>query len=166
MSESAPKEVPVMEWVEIRRFWEKVEKTENCWNWTGALGHTGYGTAWIRGFPYRAHRVSMLLSGTLTPGKHALHTCDNRRCVNPAHLFEGTHDENMKDAKAKGKFKNNGGIPPHFLGSEHANAKLSEDQVRAIRLSSSTNAELARLYSVTPQCIHRIRKRLCWTHIE
>lgn len=92
------------------RFWEKVTKTETCWLWTGATDGHGYGIIWVNGRKQKAHRVSLGLAGVSADGKEACHRCDNPPCVNPDHLFVGTHQENMRDAVGKGRV-----IPPHLL---------------------------------------------------
>lgn len=93
------------------RFWAKVHKTPTCWLFTGSKGNTyGHGSIHIgaRGSsPVYAHRLSWeLANGPIPPGKHVLHNCpggDRPRCVNPAHLFLGDQDANMKDAARKGR---------------------------------------------------------------
>ncbi len=88
------------------RFENHILKTASCWLWQGALFASGYGKA-SRGFKkLRAHRVAYALYvGAIPPGIHVLHKCDNPPCVNPAHLFLGTHLDNMRDMEAKGRAK-------------------------------------------------------------
>jgi hypothetical protein len=91
-----------------RRFWMRVDKKDaSCWEWLGAKDGKGYGT--IRSSRKRllAHRVSYLLhNGNITIGKVICHSCDNKLCVNPAHLFEGTQKDNVYDAVKKGIIPN------------------------------------------------------------
>ena len=88
------------------RFWEKVYKSA-CWNWTGSLNEKGYGLFRIggrKGKAEKAHRVSWeMFNGPIPENLHVLHLCDNRKCVNPEHLFLGTHQDNMKDMMTKGR---------------------------------------------------------------
>lgn len=76
-----------------------------CWEWTGKLNSCGYGDVQVPGFHYwRTHRVAFaLLVSSLTPGLYVLHTCHNRRCCNPYHLYEGTHSDNMNDMVDSGR---------------------------------------------------------------
>lgn len=88
-----------------KRFWPKVEKTNSCWVWTGALYRQGYGVFCLssKRKSEKAHRVSWLLSFG-EPGKNCvLHKCDNRRCVRPDHLFLGDRAMNIADRDAKGR---------------------------------------------------------------
>lgn len=91
------------------RFWPKVEKppAAGCWRWMGSLNQDGYGQI---GFTSRklihAHRAAWLLThGEIPRGLQVLHTCDNPPCVNPAHLWLGTHADNMADASRKGRLR-------------------------------------------------------------
>lgn len=92
------------------RFWEKVEKTDGCWNWTacvlkGYKGFTGgYGLFGIGGKSFLVHRLSWEINnGRIPDGLCVLHTCDNRKCVNPEHLFLGTRGDNARDMVLKGR---------------------------------------------------------------
>ena len=145
-------------------FWAKVDKRgpDECWNWTAGLFKTGYGKFNMDGKLRRAHRVSWeFANGRPAPDDLMIcHTCDNRACVNPAHLFLGTRSDNMKDAVKKGRAK---GLPP---GESHPSARLTVEQVREIRaVTNPDRQELARKYGVTPVHIDQIRARLKWKHV-
>lgn len=88
----------------MNRFWEKVNKTSTCWNWTGSLSD-GYGRYFIKGRFNKAHRFSYYLhKGAILKGLQVLHQCNNRACVNPDHLYLGTHGDNMRDRKLAGMY--------------------------------------------------------------
>lgn len=96
------------------RFNSKVNKTSGCWNWTASCDTGGYGSFAVRRdesdmrnknqfINKRAHRISFLLNHGRHPGPELLHSCDNVKCVRPDHLREGSHSENMAEARAHGR---------------------------------------------------------------
>ena len=88
----------------IDRFFEKVDKSVDCWNWVGAKHQQGYGEIKIDGKVHFAHRVSwILVNGDIPDGLSVMHKCDNPSCVNPFHLEIGTHKDNMVDMAKKGR---------------------------------------------------------------
>ena len=88
------------------RFLAKIDRTGECWIWVGARNQHGYGVFYINGADHRAHRVSWFLHYGEWPASPVLHTCDTPPCVRPDHLFLGTQADNMRDASAKGRSRN------------------------------------------------------------
>lgn len=88
----------------LYRFWEKVNKTGECWIWIGTNHNTGYGKIKIDREDVLAHRLSWEIhNGKIPTNKHVLHTCDVRLCVNPRHLFLGTNEDNRQDMIRKNR---------------------------------------------------------------
>lgn len=90
------------------RFWAKVDRRsqDECWEWTASKSRDGYGKFWADGSMYSTHRLSFLMAnGEIPEGLWVLHRCDNKPCVNPAHLFAGTREDNMLDMESKGRRK-------------------------------------------------------------
>lgn len=87
-----------------RRFHERFEKSETCWEWKGTRNRHGYGVHWT-GYSQRlAHRISYrIYRGRIPKGKFVCHRCDNPICVSPFHLFLGSASDNMQDALRKGR---------------------------------------------------------------
>lgn len=145
------------------RFWEKVDKRgpDECWNWTASLvygyGQIGRGPG-QRGI-YRAPRVSWEIhNGPIPAGLFVCHKCDNRACVNPAHLFLGTPKENTADMMAKGRK----GVNPDYSGSNNPNSKLTPTQIKEIRASKERQVDLAARYGVYQGHISRIKRGAQW----
>lgn len=97
------------------RFWIKVKQTERCWEWTSCLNNNGYGSFRLKEESL-AHRISyQIFHGKIDEKIQILHKCDNPKCVNPDHLFAGTHSDNMKDKAKKGRARHFG-RPSQFIG--------------------------------------------------
>lgn len=163
---------------EHKRFWSKVEKTESCWIWCGARHTHGYGSLGFRTKPARAHRMSYEIhKGPIPKGFCVLHKCDIPSCVNPNHLFLGTHTDNMQDRIKKGRANLPSGdnhnlrIHPELIkrGENHPMVRLSEVKVLKIRALYATGAltlkNIAAIYSVNYTTIGYIVNRITWNHI-
>ena len=87
----------------MERFRAKIAFMENgCHEWQSTIKRDGYGQFWWHGAPRKAHQVAyQLFVGSIPEGLHVLHHCDNRKCVNPEHLYVGTHTDNMQDRSAR-----------------------------------------------------------------
>lgn len=142
-----------------QRFWKYVKKTNSCWLWTGCILKAGYGQ--FRHNTKRklnAHRFSYELhNGIIPKGLYVCHKCDNRKCVNPDHLFLGTPLDNMLDCKNKNR---------RPYGEQSGVAKLTDNQIKEIKKKykkgkirgSGNGPELAREYGVSATHVYRIIK--------
>lgn len=129
----------------------------SCWLWSFKNGKKSfdYGNFSFRGKKYKSNRVAWIVyRGEIPKGLYVLHTCDVRYCVNPDHLFLGTHADNMKDMALKKRAK--------------PRTKLTPDQVldiaKALDLGATT-VQLAKEYNVTSTCIWYIKHKRCWKDI-
>jgi hypothetical protein len=146
------------------RFWAKTDRSGACWVWTKHCTPQGYGQFTVSRGSFRgAHSVSYALTHGIVPvGMHVCHTCDNPPCVRPDHLFLGTAKDNSDDMWSKGR---QGTRHP---GIERANARLTDDDVRAIRAVSpyfGRTTDLARQYGVSDTTIRKILRREKWRHV-
>jgi hypothetical protein len=130
-----------------------------CFLWVGPLNSMGYGRMAHSQYAHRA--AYELAHGPIPKGMHVCHKCDVPSCVNPDHLFLGTHQENMADSARKGRAKQ-----PAFHGPDHPRAKFTAEDVRYIRTTRRPYAELARQYGVAKNTIYRIRKRQAYDCVK
>jgi hypothetical protein len=147
----------------IDRFVLKTKKSATgCIEWTAQTNHKGYGI--FGAGPYvgerRAHRVSFrLFVGEIPNGLCVLHKCDNRRCVNPIHLFLGTHLDNARDCIAKGRWPKD---------RTFSNAKLTPADITVIRkriANGDVLNSIAADFGVGPTAIQNIAHRRTWSNI-
>lgn len=159
----------------IERFWEKVQKTDFCWVWTGptssGYGVIGVGGSRAHGAPtVYTHRLSWEIHhGPIADGLHVLHHCDNPPCVNPDHLFLGRHLENVRDMWAKGRAAVQVDPSRAARGERNGAHKLTEEQVREIKQALALGAVkkyLAAQYGVTPRVMTLIARGELWRHVE
>ncbi len=157
------------------RFLSKVDKNTGpihakhgrCWQWTGGVFRVkrgyAYGRFLVNGSRHRAHRVSWdLFKGRVPDGKHVLHKCDNVLCVNPDHLFLGTHLDNVCDMVEKGR-------QSHCKGSKNGSSVLIETDVAKIkalyRCGTHSYRTLGAMFGVHFTTIYKIIKGIKWNHV-
>lgn len=142
------------------RFWRRVKRADGCWLWIGARHPKGHGYASLDGRVQYAHRVAWQLTyGSIPDGREVCHRCDNPPCCNPAHLFIGTHADNMRDMAHKGR----------ALAAALKRAKLTPRSVAVIKSrlrAGETQQSIADDYSVTRSAIGYIAQGRRWSHIE
>lgn len=162
------------------RFWSKATLTANpdmCWNWYRSKNSAGYGGFGIGKVVFRVNRVAYFLTYKIDPmGLCVCHTCDNRACVNPNHLFLGTDQDNTDDMIRKGRSATPKGKPlPSYWGKTkirgeaHINAKLTDIKVsQIIKLYSKgniTHDSLSKKFGVSIAVIHNVIKGKAWKHL-
>lgn len=142
----------------------RVGGPDECWEWTGATVAFGYGKfKWggRKGSWYTPHRVMFEHHfGPLPADKpNVLHSCDNPPCCNPAHLFAGTHGDNIRDALRKGRMSHS--------GPKNGNAVLTEAEVEMIRAicrgTAANNREIGRVFRVSHETVRAIRHGIAWS---
>lgn len=140
------------------RFWEKVTKGRGCWEWTAGKIPTGYGhfrfgdrQAGAHIFSWELHYPSKKI-GKLC----VLHRCDNPGCVNPKHLFLGTHADNAKDRDKKSR---------QAKGVKQGNSKLTESQVLKIYKDPRSHRKIASDFRLSQVHVSRIKRGATWAHL-
>lgn len=156
-----------------QRFDKFVDKSGDCWIWTGQIGHYGYGVMGLwdgkKLKQIRTHRLSYELHrGKIPDGLCVLHRCDNPACVNPDHLFLGTQTDNLKDMRQKGRQGKNVQYP---RGEDSYLARVTEKDVREIRRRYDGGERVPSILKsmalpITDDGVRRIARRQTWKHLK
>lgn len=142
-----------------KRFWPKVMRADGCWNWSGTKQR--YGRMKIGNRMQLAHRVSWEIHrGQVPDGLCVLHRCDNGICVNPDHLFLGTHTDNMRDRQEKHRWE-----PPRLVGELNPCAKLSlgkAEEMRTLYRLGMLQREIGNKFGVTQGAVSEVIHKKRW----
>lgn len=136
------------------------DRSEGCWEWPFGLHSSGYGQLSFRGQPNRAHVVALILETgdrPKPPANHALHSCDNYLCCNPAHLRWGTTQDNSADAVARERTAR---------GERSPKAKYTESQIRAVLRDQRHPNLIAKELGTGPIYIYNIKSGRVWKHLH
>lgn len=152
------------------RFWSKVKRgaSHECWEWTAYCNPQGYGRVKYGGRNDGAHRVALIISGSLPTCErpHALHSCDNPKCCNPSHLRWGTNGDNVRDTFSRNF--------AHVAANRERVAKMGRevvlkaqmarrvitkeraDEIRAFYSAGKTQRECAAHFGVSKSMVHEL----------
>jgi hypothetical protein len=168
-TEVLPRQAPQIKFSESdkERFWSKVKKSDDgCWTWTAAKDKDGYGLFWLNQAMVRAHRLSLLTKidpngETDYNSLFACHKCDNPSCVNPDHIYFGSHTDNIADMVNRGR---------GLSGERSPATSLTEKDVTQIRImyfnGNTTSRKLAKQFGVGKSTILRIIHHKTWKYFK
>ena len=144
----------------IERFWRHVTKLndDECWEWQLGLSVTGYGKMKIRPKTMATHRFSFVIHNLYSP-EMVLHSCDNRKCVNPKHLRAGNHIENMADMTARNR---------QATGMRHGFTKITDEQVLELRSMYAAGVKMKAIaihFGINKGSVANIACGRCWRHL-
>lgn len=178
------KPIPARIFARMREVLDTFSNIDDCWEWPKSRNaQTGYGQMGYyengKHFVFTAHRVALAIGNTEPDDRSmcALHKCDNRACINPAHLFWGSQRDNILDMHKKGRARDyiataargdrHGSRTAYNLprGEQNTKSKLTESAVLHMRESKVSATVLAEFYGVTYQTIYAVLKRRTWKHI-
>ena len=141
-----------------------IRAKNNCFVWIGSKDQSGYGHFYDGSKIVKAHRFAYELFKEKIPnGKFVCHKCDNPPCVNPNHLFIGSHTDNMRDMIKKKRWSNG-----NRVGELNPCAKLTERKVlkiRSLRHSALTYKSLSKMFNVSKTLVAKICREEIWDHI-
>lgn len=148
-----------------QRLEAKTVKADGCWRWLGFKDQAGYGRIGLvtdKGKrSIQAQRAAwMVYRGPIPQGGHVLHRCDNTECTNPEHLFLGSNLDNIKDRVAKGRSYNG-----DQRGERNGRAKLTVEQVLAIRADVRASSAIAKDYGMSRSMIKYIKAGVFWKDV-
>lgn len=139
-----------------------VMNDSGCIEWTGSCDRKGYGQLRIGGKLIKAHRYAVEREiGPIPSGMVVMHTCDNPKCVNVDHLQVGTQTDNVRDMDAKGRRVNN-----QCRGMASYNAKITDDDVKAIRSDKRRQVDIAASYGIAQTVVSKIKLYQAWSHVK
>ena len=144
----------------LQRLMNKSIKNGECIEYTGGISSNGYGVFWLNGRSENAHKASYSLhKGKINVGEWVLHTCDNKKCINPLHLYLGDHHQNTLDAVNRGRMASGirHGSKTNPASRKRINAKFNDDDCLKIKNSSLSVSELSKIYNVHFATIYRAK---------